>query len=655
VVHLDGNLRIRYVVDHLARFDDFDVEPVVGASEAAASVLAFPGMAGGTVLSQKLGITVRDRSARLIRRIVASGGARGGGGMFEVDARTGVTLRVEPEFVPLLANVTFQDGTSGEVEVSKLGEEYAGPLCDGPFCAVDTTRGANDTYGVSFVRAQYEMTASVAYAPPAESKIFASADPSDWSGTAPDGLKTRRAEGVSALHTMARVWDWYASEHGWNGISNDGAGLDLFLVRSAGLNAFWNLPGNNGILLIVEQPDDTGTTSNSFSMSPDVMGHEYTHGVLAAPLSSGGMVQLENANDLTYQSRSVTEGLCDTMGNLLSDADDPGWRLGEHGLSSLNTWLRNDSNPGDAAASTWGDAVYDPAASCQMRICSQYPPPQGHEKDCPFGFGVYQAEYVCATLIPYPAWKMTRKLGAQTVGRIYFHVIDEFLGQKAKLDETSQFVFDSCNDLYPSTPETCCVVAAAMAESNFRINTRGFDCAAWIPDAGAPDGGGPGDAAVDAGTDGASGPGDAAGADALESADGAAKADAETDAQAGGRDAGTAFVLCGQYSVKPGYQDRACPAEGEMCDKLTPLCGVAPTCTCRGGRWNCPDADCPDSGVGPDAGAVGADTDGRSGGEGPPDANPAGAVPQDSGTAENRQAEDDREGAGGCGCTTAAW
>jgi hypothetical protein len=71
------------------------------------------------------------------------------------------------------------------------------------------------------------------------------------------------------------------------------------------------------------------------------------------------------------------------------------------------------------------------------------------------------------------------------------------MGQKAKLPEVAQFVFDSCNDLYPGDPSTCCVVASALQESKFTINVRGLGCVAPVLDGGTP-----ADAGKDGGKDG---------------------------------------------------------------------------------------------------------------------------------------------------------
>ena len=500
VVHMDGK-DVVYAIDHTADIGDTGATPSFDALFAKKLVNDFIGLNGTAIMPATLGFTVRNEKVRLVYKVKARTALPGNGGTFEVDAITGTVMKIEPDMVALKTNVTFQDGTTGEVEVSKLNDEYSGTLCDGPYCTVDTTRAPNATYGVSFLRAQYEITKQTEEMP-AQWKIFASNDPSDWSGAVPDGLLVRRNEGVSALYTLGKVYDFYSLKHGWKGISGNDSGLDVYLARGGsdplGLNAYWMLGIFDSMVLLVAQPDDTGTKSASFAMSTDVVGHEFTHGVQLAPLSDGGLCELEYSNDYVYQSASVSEGFCDTMGLLADDDLNPDWKIGIHGVVEWNGthhWLRNDSDPFDPNAMTWGDKTYNSKASCTQRLCSQFPPPSGHKEDCPTAFGMYDTQYVCATLIPHPAWKMKQQLGTEIVGNIYFHVLDKYMGQKAKLPEVAQFVFDSCNDLYPGDTDKCCVVAQALVDSAFTINLRGLSCSiepldgGTVTDGGKKDGG----------------------------------------------------------------------------------------------------------------------------------------------------------------------
>jgi len=641
VAHADGT-RLVYVVDHVARLPRLDTAPALTPDEAGRMLRLLPGLASGTILRSELGVSVRDGAARLVHRIVARGGTRGAGGKFEVDARTGAVARIEPEVAALKATVTLKDGTQAEIDIAKLGDEYTGALCDGPYCIFDTTRAPGNAFGVTNISGQYEVTPGQMGGRPAESKIFAADAADGWTGNTPDGMQAPRVEGVSMAHTIAGVYDWYGDTFGWKGIAGTESGFDV-ITSAAGtdplsLNAFWDITTNSAIILFLVLP--AGGGSRSFSMSPDVLGHEFTHGVLAAPLAQGGLCELEYANDITYQSASVHEGFADTMGNLHSDPLDQVWKMGENDIiddAGNVHWLRNDSNPYDADAMTWGDMVYNSKASCETRFCGQFPPPKGHEKDCPTKFDSYDSSYVCATIIPYPAWKMTRALGADKVGKIYFHVIDKYLGQKAKLAEVSQFVFDSCADLYPNDTATCCVVYQALIESKFTINLRGLACAE-------PDGG----TAADAGLDAAAP--DAGAADAgFDSgapdtgADDTGTPDAGIDASPGDTGAadggGAESVGCGQYTSTAGYQGRPCTTKGEVCDKLNPVCSglMSQTCVCTAGLWDCPKVTCPadDAGIPPDTGTAVDDA----GGPGPD----AGATKPDAGLPA--------EAGGGCSCS----
>jgi hypothetical protein len=131
------------------------------------------------------------------------------------------------------------------------------------------------------------------------------------------------------------------------------------------------------------------------------------------------------------------------------------------------------------------------------------------------------------------------------------------------------------------------VTLPADAETAFHY----FEIVVETPDAGAPDTG-PRDAgtkdqgtADDTGTD--TGLADAGTPDA--GTDGGTRDDGTAD------DAGAAAVLCGQYQIVLGYQDRPCMDEGETCNRLSAVCdgAVKPVCTCRSGVWDCVTPECP--------------------------------------------------------------
>ena len=404
-------------------------------------------------------------------------------GTFDVDAVSREVIRYQPALVSSSVSITNTNGDMVNVEISKNPEEYSDTDCADSYCAVDTTRGATELFGAKYIKTFYEIEpAQMAGELPPSSMLFSSSLPDVWEGAMPDGVNTRRIEGISAHYSVQKIYDWY-SNLGLKGNVNKDNGLRVYLEKMApdqlGLNAFWDIYSHSAMVIWVYQPDET--KSYSFASSYDVVGHEFTHGVLSAPLSEGGLAELEY-NNSTFpklnESASVQEGFADTMGSLSQGDENPNWLMGYNGLIDKNgnhTYLRNDSDPFDPNALTWGDKEY--IGQCVQRLCSKYPPPPGHkEKVCSSVFDMYDSSYVCATTIAYPAWKIKTSIGVDKTARIYFNVIDKYLQKQETITAVSQYVFDSCMDLFNNAEGECCVVYNALTESKFNINLRGVVC-----------------------------------------------------------------------------------------------------------------------------------------------------------------------------------
>lgn len=416
-------------------------------------------------------------------------------GTFDVDAVSRDVYRFEPAFIPFVVTTINSNGESVDVEISRRPDEYSDTDCAGDYCTVDTTRGKTQIFGAQYIKTFYEIVqATYPGELPPRSMIFSSSDPAVWEGIMPDGAMTRRIEGISAHYAVSKVYDWY-SALGLRGNVNQDNGVRVFLEKMAydplELNAFWDIYSHSAMVIWVYQPDEN--TSRSFASSYDVVGHEFTHGVLAAPLSEGGLVELEYSNEgwnNSNESASVHEGISDTMGSLSQGDDNPNWLMGYNGLVDMNgnhRWLRNNSDPFDAEAITWGDKEY--RGACSQRLCSKYPPPPTHKESCKMPWDIYDATYVCATTIPYPAWKIKNQIGVEKTSKIYFNVIDKYLQKKERIPSVSQYIYDSCLELYNNSEGECCIVAHALSESKFTIDLRGVICGTDI------------DAGMDAGDD----------------------------------------------------------------------------------------------------------------------------------------------------------
>lgn len=484
VLHTDPDNNPVYVIDHTFPVDGSFLHPdkIISESEALKLLLKYLNSKNVKLKPAELGIVTYTEKPLLRYRVKAFIPERPfDGGTFDIDAVTGEIVRYEPALISTKVSITNTNNENVDVEVAKNPDEYSDADCADNYCAVDTTRGTTEVFSTKFIKTYYEIQpAQWPGELPPSSMLFSSGEASIWDGVMPDGVKTRRIEGISAHYAAQRIYDWYASL-GLKGIVNKENGFRVYLEKMAydplGLNAFWDIYSHSAMVLWVYQPDEN--TSRSFASSYDVVGHEYTHGVLSAPLSEGGLAELEynNSNYPKNESASVQEGLCDTMGSLSQGDENPNWLLGYNGLidsDGRHRWLRNNSDPYDADALTWGDKEY--IGQCYQRFCSKYPPPDGHKDTCKMPWDSYDSSYVCATTISHPAWKIKNSIGIEKTARIYFNVIDKYLQKKELIPTVSQYVFDSCMELYNNNDGECCAVFRALTESKFTINTRGVVC-----------------------------------------------------------------------------------------------------------------------------------------------------------------------------------
>ncbi len=482
-----------YIIDHSFPLSGFEVPlNIISQDEAKRLLLEYLNESKEGYVKFKpieLGIVTYTEKPVLRYRVKVSIPKRVfDGGTFDIDAVTKEIVRYEPALISTTATVINTNGDSVGVEISKNPDEYSDADCANSYCAVDTTRGKMALFDAQYIKTFYEIEpATYPGELPPSYMMFSSFEQDIWDGAMPDGMQTRRIEGISAHYSVQRIYDWYSSL-GLRGNVNKDNGVRVFLEKMSydplGLNAFWDINSHSAMVIWVYQPDKN--ISRSFASSYDVIGHEFTHSVLSAPLSEGGLAELEynNSNYPKNESASVQEGFADTMGSLSQGEQNPNWLMGYNGLIDENgnhRWLRNDSDPYDPEALTWGDKEY--IGQCTQRLCSKYPPPSGHNNDCQMPFDMYDSTYICATTIAYPAWKIKNAIGVEKTSKIYFNVIDKYLQKKELIPSVSQYVFDSCLELYDNANNECCEVYKALSESKFDIDLRGIVCSS-LEDAG---------------------------------------------------------------------------------------------------------------------------------------------------------------------------
>ncbi|MCX7943449.1 MAG: M4 family metallopeptidase [Deltaproteobacteria bacterium] len=494
VLHTDGEFHPIYIIDHSFPLEGNILIPerIISLDEAKRVLYNYFNSDNLQYKPFELGIVTYTEKPLLRYRVKAFAPGRPfDGGTFDIDAVSGEIVRYEPAIVSTRVSIVNTNNELVDVEIAKNPEEYSGNDCADNYCTVDTTRGTTEVFGSKYIKTFYELEqVQLPGEIPTSAMLFSSPQPDIWEGIMPDGAMTRRIEGISAHYSAQKIFDWYA-KLGLTGIVNKNNGFRVYIEKMAhsplDLNAFWDIYSHSAMVLWAYQPDEN--LSRSFASSYDVVGHEYTHGVLSAPLSEGGLAELEyhNSNFPKNESASVQEGLCDTMGSLSQGDENPNWLLGYNGLiddTGNRRWIRNNSNPSDANALTWGDKEY--IGQCDKRLCAKYPPPDGHKDACGAPFDMYDSWYICATTISHPAWKIKNGIGVDKTSKIYFNVIDKYLQKKELIPSVSQYVFDSCMELYNNNEGECCVVYRALTESKFNINLRGLACPP-ISDAGLTD------------------------------------------------------------------------------------------------------------------------------------------------------------------------
>ncbi|KAF4222141.1 hypothetical protein CNMCM5878_006736 [Aspergillus fumigatiaffinis] len=142
---------------------------------------------------------------------------------------------------------------------------------------------------------------------------------------------------------LEKTYNFYLNFFQRNSINNNGMKLEAFVHAGDLYNAFWN-----GSVLVFGDGD--GIIFDGFTDELDVIGHEFTHGV----------VQYMSPLEYTFQSGALNESLADVFGIMVKQwgedpkspqtVDQANWLIGE-GLwaDSVNgRALRDMKNPGTA-------------------------------------------------------------------------------------------------------------------------------------------------------------------------------------------------------------------------------------------------------------------------------------------------------------------
>ncbi len=162
-------------------------------------------------------------------------------------------------------------------------------------------------------------------------------------------LSSRQSVAVDAQYGMATTWDYYRTEHGRDGIADDGVGaFNRVHYGTSYDNAFWS-----DSCFCMTYGDGDGVTFYPL-VSLDVTGHEMTHGVTS---HTAGLVY-------SRESGGLNEATSDILGTAVefyaADPNDPpDYTIGEEiyidGTQALR-YMYRPSKDGDSA-DCWSPAV----------------------------------------------------------------------------------------------------------------------------------------------------------------------------------------------------------------------------------------------------------------------------------------------------------
>lgn len=239
-----------------------------------------------------------------------------------------------------------------------------------------------------------------------------------------------QASAVDAHYYIGKSLTYYKDLHVRNGIDNYGSAVNPIVHYGRNYNnAFW-LGGNNNKIYF---GDGNGYSTRPFSGSPDVVGHELTHGVIDYTCN------LEYRN----QSGALNESLSDTFAVLIEEYCEGqiDWLIGEDLFIS-----------GGKA----GRSLQDPALYGQPAHMNNYvylPDDEEHDNG-----GVH----INSGIMNKAAYLIISELGSEKAGKIYYRAMAYYLTPTSNFFEAATVLVHSAAELYGEGSQECLVVKNAF-------------------------------------------------------------------------------------------------------------------------------------------------------------------------------------------------
>lgn len=202
--------------------------------------------------------------------------------------------------------------------------------------------------------------------------------------------ETPNASGVDALANLQRVYDYYQVNFGRMGVINDKyKELPVFVdIADYFGQSMVDNAGMAGTELMV-----VGTRSNgepTYAAELNVMGHEYTHGVVASESQLGKNIT-DEALRQTSEENAINEGLADAFAELIEDWSD------DNTFNNSCDWensVRSLKKPSGSSLTDAEDYIVGTT-------------------DCHDG----------ASIVSYAVYQMADKIATDTLGKMWYETI----------------------------------------------------------------------------------------------------------------------------------------------------------------------------------------------------------------------------------------
>jgi bacillolysin len=249
--------------------------------------------------------------------------------------------------------------------------------------------------------------------------------------------------GERALRNARTVLEYYQARHGRDGIDGKHGRVTAVVHVGRGYdNAYWDTEGS---FMAYGDGDPEGSRTKDYTLALDIVGHEMTHGVIAATAKLDGEDEPGALNESFADifgiliSRSVNRFDGWTIGRNLYDQNDPDNELG---LRSLSDPHKFDT-----------DSVRYPAKMSEKLAVGE----KCTERND-------QCEVHANSLIPsHAAYLVAKAIGDEEMGQLYYIALTQRVGPRDDFHQVAHDIHDVCGRIYPR--KKCDAVRRAFVQT----------------------------------------------------------------------------------------------------------------------------------------------------------------------------------------------